>query len=242
MNQRINISNNRTKVGLLLCDYISPQYQYIASGYTEMFTVTYPNFELEVFAVCDGVFPESVDACEAYICTGSHRSVYEEEDWIFRLKDFVREIYVHQKKYIGHCFGHQLLAEALGGKVQKAEVGWCVGVHTFEIVQREAWMLPFQQSFNVLMLCQDQVQELPPDSVVLASGKDAPIGMFRVGEHMLGIQGHPEFTKVYERAVMEDRVEKIGALKVKKAVKSLTLPLDRDLMVEWIEQFLGGEF
>ncbi|MFK7904883.1 MAG: type 1 glutamine amidotransferase, partial [Chitinophagales bacterium] len=177
MNQLTNASINQAKVGLLLCDHIAPQYQHIALSYAEMFAAIYPNFDFEVFEVCDGIFPESVNACEVYVCTGSHFSVYDEVDWVLQLKDFVREIFLHQKKYIGHCFGHQLLAEALGGKVQKAAVGWCVGVHTFEVKKREAWMLPFQESFNVLMLCQDQVEELPPNSVGLAGGKDAPIGM-----------------------------------------------------------------
>lgn len=232
------MQKKQTKVGLLLCDHITPQYQYIASSYTELFNAVYPSFDLEVFVVCNGVFPESVNTCDAYVCTGSHRSVYEQEGWILRLKDFVREIYVHQKKYIGHCFGHQLLAEALGGKVEKATIGWCVGLHTFEVVKREPWMLPSQMSFNVLMLCEDQVQKLPPNSTILASSMDCPIGMFRVGTNMLGIQGHPEFTKEFDRAVVEDRREKIGGEKVKKALESLALEMDRGLLINWLEAFL----
>ena len=226
------------KAGLLLCDHIPPIHQHIANNYVEMFAATYPNFDFEVFAVCDGIFPKSINTCDIYVCTGSRFSVYDKIDWVVQLKDFVKEIHAHQKKYIGHCFGHQMLAEALGGKVQKAAIGWCVGVHSFEVKKRESWMTPFQKSFNVLMLCQDQVQELPPNSTVLASGIDAPIGMFRVGMNMLGIQGHPEFTKEYDQALTEARTEKIGALKVKKAIESLSLQLDRALLVEWIEGFL----
>ncbi|MEZ4887284.1 MAG: hypothetical protein R3E32_21310 [Chitinophagales bacterium] len=227
------------KVGLLLCDHIAPAYQHIAADYPDMFAATFPNFDFEVFAVCDGHFPESVNDCEAYMCTGSHASVYDELDWIVRLKEFIRDIYEHEKKYIGLCFGHQLIGESLGGKVQKAAVGWCVGVHTFEVVKQEKWMLPFQPTYNLLMMCQDQIHQLPPNSTVLASSEDCPIAMIRVGEKILGIQGHPEFTKGYDLEFMENRRERIGTEKVEKGIDSLGMNIDRGLIVGWIENFLG---
>ncbi|MGB1243467.1 MAG: type 1 glutamine amidotransferase, partial [Chitinophagales bacterium] len=177
------MKSKRIKAGLLLCDHIPTKYHDIAADYAEMFAATYTNFDFEVYTVCDGEFPESVEDCEIYVCTGSHSSVYEEVDWVLRLKKFVGEIHQANKKYIGHCFGHQMLAEALGGKVERANIGWCVGVHTFEVVKEEEWMLPFQENFNTIMLCQDQVQVLPPNSTVLATSKDCPIAMFRVGEN-----------------------------------------------------------
>lgn len=226
------------KAGLLLCDHIPAKYHSIAVDYGEMFAAVYPNFDFEVYAVCDGEFPESVEDCEVYVCTGSHSSVYEEMDWIVRLKEFVREIHQANKKYIGHCFGHQMLAEALGGKVERSKIGWCVGVHTFEVVKQENWMKPFQESFNIIMLCQDQVQILPPNSTVLATSKDCPIAMFRVGDNMLGIQGHPEFPKNYERGLIEDRKERIGMEKAKSAIESLQMNIEGGLFVGWVERFL----
>ncbi len=227
------------KAGLLLCDHIPSKYHDIASNYGEMFAATYPYFDFEVYAVCDGVFPESVHDCEMYVCTGSHSSVYEEVDWVVRLREFVRKIHKHQKKYIGHCFGHQMLAEALGGKVQKNEYGWCVGVHTFEVIQQEEWMIPFQKHFNTIMLCQDQVQVLPTNGVVLATSKDCPIAMFKVGNNMIGIQGHPEFPKEYERGLITDRRERIGVEKAEKGIESLGVNIDADLFVGWMREFLN---
>lgn len=233
------MKNKQIKAGLLLCDHIPTKYHHIAANYAKMFATTYPYFDFEVYTVCDGEFPESVEECDIYVCTGSHFSVYEKVDWVLRLKEFVGEIHQANKKYIGHCFGHQMLAEALGGKVERALVGWCVGVHRFEVVKQEEWMLPFRENFNTIMLCQDQVQLLPPNSTVLATSKDCPIAMFRVGENMLGIQGHPEFPKEYERGLIEDRREKIGAEKTDKALMSLSLELDSKLLIGWIERFLS---
>lgn len=233
--------NNQAKIGLLICDHILPKYRHIAADYSEMFAAVYPNFEFEMYSVCEGIFPESVEDCDIYVCTGSHSSVYEGKDWIMRLKEFVKEIYSHQKKYVGHCFGHQMLAEALGGKVEKASVGWCVGVHTFEVLEQEKWMSPFKKYFNTLMLCQDQVQVLPPNSTLLAKSADCPVAMFQVGKNMLGVQGHPEFPKEFERVIIEDRYERIGAQKAETAIKSLEVNIDSDLFVGWMQKFLEGK-
>ncbi len=112
------------KVGLLLCDHVRPEYQATYGDYPGMFQAAWPHFEFEVFALCDGQFPPSVRECEAYLATGSRYSVYEPIDWIDQAKSLVKEIAAAELPYLGVCFGHQLLAEALGGKVRKAESGW----------------------------------------------------------------------------------------------------------------------
>lgn len=230
-----------TKVGLLECDHVREELLPIAGDYREMFPALFaqvaPEWEFVFYDVCNGHFPASVDECEVYICTGSKFSVYDDEPWIGRLKAFVRGIQDAGKQYLGICFGHQMLAEALGGKVQKADVGWCVGVHNFQVVKMEEWMVPARQSFNLLMMCQDQVVEMPPGSTLLAETRDCPVGMFRVGEHMIGIQAHPEFPKAYEKALMEIRTERIGQAKVEMGVVSLELPLHELTFANWLKNF-----
>ncbi|GGM77826.1 GMP synthase [Dyadobacter beijingensis] len=230
-----------TKVGLLECDHVREELLPIAGDYREMFPALFaqvaPDWEFTFYDVCNGHFPASVDECEVYLCTGSKFSVYDDEPWIGHLKEFVREIHAAGKKYIGICFGHQMLAEALGGKVQKAMVGWCVGVHNFQVLSQEDWMSPPRPSFNLLMMCQDQVMELPPDSTILAETQDCPVGMFRAGTHMVGIQAHPEFSKPYEKALMEIRTERIGAAKVEMGIVSLELPLHELTFANWLKNF-----
>ena len=170
--------------------------------------------------------------------TGSKHSVYDEIDWILQLKSFVLEIWQSQTSYIGVCFGHQMLAEALGGKVQKAESGWSIGVNTFEISQHRNWILPPRASLNLLMMCQDQVKVLPENSTVLAHTSSCPVGMFTVGNKMLGIQAHPEFSKKYNQTLMEDRLEIMGKEKVENGLESLSKELDNSTIVNWIINFI----
>ncbi|MCF2516519.1 glutamine amidotransferase-related protein [Dyadobacter sp. CY351] len=229
------------KVGLLECDHVREELRHIAGDYRDMFPALFsnvaPEWEFHFYDVCNGHFPVSVEECDIYICTGSKSSVYDQEDWITRLKNFVVDIYQSQKTFIGVCFGHQMLGEALGGKVEKSSVGWCVGVHRFQLTARESWMQPFTDAFNLLMMCQDQVVQLPPDATLMAETPDCPHAMFRVGERMLGIQAHPEFSKKYDQALMELRVERIGEKKVELGIASLELPTQEIMFAHWIKNF-----
>jgi len=230
------------KIGLLECDHVRPELLHIAGDYREMFPALFaseaPEWEFVFFDVCNGDFPASVDACDAYICTGSRSSVYDDDAWISHLKAFVQKLHQSEKIFIGVCFGHQMLGEAMGGKVEKSENGWCAGVHPFEILRLESWMKPPLSDFNLLMMCQDQVLSLPLDSTVLAQTPDCPVAMFMVGNKMLGIQAHPEFTKTYNQALMEMRVERIGARKVEFGIMSLELPTSENSIAQWIINFV----
>ena len=226
------------KLGLLQCDHVADHLLHLNGDYDEQFTKLLPGFEWVYYDLTAGQFPLSLEECDAYLCTGSKYSVYDDIDWIHQLKQLVREIYEQQIPFVGVCFGHQMMAEALGGKVQKGSCGWCVGVHRFQVIQREAWMEPFQSEFNLLMSCQDQVLELPPDSTVLAETADCSVGMFRVGERMLGMQAHPEFSVAYMRALLEGRRARIGGEKVDVGLQNLNKKLDNILVAAWSLKFL----
>src|SRR5215211_7620985 len=134
------------KVGLLECDHVADDLRHIAGDYRQMFAELFnrhaPQIELEYFDVCNRIFPASIDACDAYLTTGSKASVYDREDWIRDLKGFVQQLHDAGKPYVGICFGHQMLAEALGGKVEKTSRGWGIGVRDLNVVKTEDWMQP----------------------------------------------------------------------------------------------------
>ena len=226
------------KVGLLLCDHVEERFRYLDTAYLHMFQRLLPTIEFEPYYVIDNHFPNSVQDHAIYLCNGSRFSVYDKEDWIIRLKSFVQEIASAQKKLIGVCFGHQMIAHALGGEVRKAAEGWCVGVHTFKTLSHEKWMDPDLKTFNLLMLCQDQVVALPENSQVIASSSHCPVGMFTVNETILGIQAHPEFSKEFNKAVMISRKEKIGEAKVKSGIRSLEMELHQRTIARWIANFI----
>lgn len=227
------------KIGLLECDHVLPELSHFGGDYRDMFPALLPTLEFVPYDVCEGHFPGGIDDCDAWLCTGSRHSVYDGESWIQALKEFVWELHQAEKKFVGICFGHQLLGEALGGKVNKSERGWCVGVHTFSTLQTEPWMSPFLGSLNLLMSCQDQVSILPAGATVLASAPACEVGMFRVGNHMLGIQAHPEFPPAYARALMESRQARIGEETVQRARETFGLPLHAPAVADWILQFLN---
>jgi len=100
-------------------------------------------------------------------------------------------------------------------------------------------MQPFQDSVGLLMMCQDQVVQLPENSTVLAGNEKCPVGIFRVGKTMLGIQAHPEFSKEYDRLLMENRIDRMGESVVKSGVESLRKDVDAVLIREWVKRFIG---
>lgn len=229
------------KTGLLQCDHVAAELRHLGGDYEDVFRALFPELDLQIYNVVDGQFPDDVSDCDAYLCTGSKYSVYEDLSWIDELKDFVRQVAASQQRFVGVCFGHQLLADALGGQVSKAEVGWCIGVHSFTVTQREAWMQPYRPTINLLMSCQDQVVQAPPGATILAQAPDCAVGMFRIGDRLLGMQAHPEFSPAYARALIERRRERIGAEKTDRGLDSLHMTLQTQVVREWVLRFLEAE-
>ncbi|MBI1761384.1 MAG: type 1 glutamine amidotransferase [Acidobacteria bacterium] len=232
-------------IGLLQCDHVAERFQHSAGDYPAMFGALFqrhaPEITLTPFAVCADEWPAALNECAAYITTGSRFSVYDDVPWIHRLKAFVRQIHEAGKPYVGICFGHQMLAEALGGRVAKAPSGWGVGVHACEITQAESpeiWMQPPQRQCWLQYMHQDQVLELPAHAVVLGRSAHCPVAMFRAAPHMLGIQAHPEFTADYSRALLHDRRARIGDERAQQALDSLGQPTDEAVIMQWIAVFL----
>ena len=227
------------KAALLICDHVPDELSKIHGTYFEMYENLFPGITLEGYFVIDNEFPE-VEKYDVFISTGSRYSVYDDIPWIEQLKEMTREIYDSGKKFIGICFGHQLIAESLGGKVEKQERGYLIGVHNFTITENLYWLKPRVDGYEVIMLCQDQITVLPEKSLVLSESAECPIGMYTVGNTFLGIQGHPEFSKEYNRAIFESRADRIDSDKIEKAIKSLELEPSKPLLTSYLQNFIFG--
>jgi len=230
------------KIGILGCDDVPERLRSVGGTYREMFTKLLaphlPDAIFEWFDVVNGKLPDSTDVCDAYLCTGSRYSVYEDREWIHALKAYVRAIQQARKPFVGVCFGHQVLAQALGGEVTPAAQGWGVGIHEMKVTATEPWMQPQQEDCKLQYMHADQVQRLPPDSVVLAAAPHCPVAMFRVGDTMIGIEGHPEFPAAYVEALLRARRERIGAERTDAALASLDEKADDTVVARWIANFL----
>ena len=223
------------KVGLLECDDVVGRFPEVKGGYREMFAALLPDFSFRYYEAHRGQLPTSASECDAWMCTGSKYSVYDGSRWIADLAAFIRSL---DKPYVGICFGHQMLAHAMGGEVAKAKQGWGVGVLPLEILKKESWMEPPMQEVRIQHMHQDQVQKLPENSVLLGRRAHCEVGMFRIGETMLGIEGHPEFTVEYGAALINARRPQIGA-QTDRALNSLKEKSDGPVVGRWIERFLS---
>jgi GMP synthase-like glutamine amidotransferase len=225
-------------IGLLECDDVVGRFPQVKGGYREMFAALLPDAKFRYYEAHGGVLPASPTECDAWLCTGSKYSVYDKDAWIQNLAAFIRGL-DGKRPFVGICFGHQMLAHALGGTVAQASQGWGVGVLPVEITHREAWMEPARAEVRIQHMHADQVQKLPPGAVVLGRSAHCPVGMFRVGETMLGIEGHPEFTAEFAEALIRRRRERIGPERSDAALKTINAPTDGSLVGRWIARFLG---
>ncbi|WP_089730097.1 glutamine amidotransferase-related protein [Modicisalibacter muralis] len=229
-------------IGLLQCDDVSEELQPRHGNYPEMFERLFsavdPTLEFRVWRCLDGDIPGDVDAVDAWLTTGSRYGVNDGDDWIEALCGFVRELWAAGKPLVGICFGHQLMAKALGGEVVKSERGWGVGMSFNRLSERADWMDPWQEGLDLVVSHQDQVLRPPEGAVVLAESDFCPIYVMQLGEHFLGVQGHPEFGKAYSADLMERRRNIIPGNRVREGLASLNAPVDDQLMVRWILNFM----
>lgn len=197
-------------------------------------------YAYSTFAVADGVYPERVDAFDAYLVTGSPAGVYDGHAWIARLMGFLNEA-KGKAALVGVCFGHQVMAQAFGGNVVKSDKGWGVGMHRYDVRARERWM-DEAETIAIPVSHQDQVVELPPAARVIAASDFAPMAMLAYDDQpAISMQFHPEFEPAYAAALVEKRRgTRLTHEEVDRAVESLRGPDDRARVGAWIRGFLEG--
>ena len=191
-------------------------------------------FEVESFDVAAGELPTDPASYDAYLITGSPAGVYDHLPWIEPLSSFIRA--AKGKKMVGICFGHQIMAEALGGHVEKSDKGWGAGLHRYSIVRREPWM-DGEAEVAIPASHQDQVIIQPPNTELVVSSDFTPCaGLAWTDRPAISFQFHPEFAPDFAKALIAERYDKVPSPDA--AMASLDASNDRDRAGEWIRRFL----
>ena len=196
-------------------------------------------FSFHDYAAYDHVLPDAPNAYDGFIVTGSAANAFDDDAWITNLGKFVRRA-AERRPVVGICFGHQLIARAFGGTVERAKAGWGIGVHTYDVVEAREWMDPSLSQFRLVVSHQDQVVEAPDGATVLASSAFCPIAAMQIGETVMTMQAHPEAPPDYASAVYELRRDVIGDDQVDAANASLHGAIDAEAVERWISRFLSS--
>lgn len=198
--------------------------------------------DLEFFtrAALDGDVPDNPGDADAWLITGSRYGVYERHDWIVRLEGFVRQIVSAEVPLVGICFGHQVIASALGGEVVKSDKGWGVGHHDYTVIGSRSWMSSTPDQLTLNAVHQDQVVALPDGASVLATSPFCENAVIAYGDSALTFQPHPEFNDDFKRDLIRDRLEEIvPEERMQAGTKSLESAMTTDIAATWIVDFLS---
>ncbi|MHC9237304.1 type 1 glutamine amidotransferase [Pseudooceanicola sp. 502str34] len=223
------------KIGILQCGHIPDALRGELEDYDQLFLTLLGDkgFEFEVFPIVDGADVPPPGACDGWLITGSRHGAYEDHAWIPPLEEMIRAIHAEGRPLVGICFGHQIIAQALGGKVEKFTGGWSVGRQVYTIEGEE---------FPLNAWHQDQVTELPTDARVIGSTDFCKYAALAYGDHIYTVQPHPEFgADVIDGLIRTRGRGNVPDPLLDAAVAQLDAPLARTNMADRMAGVLKGE-
>ncbi len=223
-------------IGILETGRPPPELEPRFGRYDEMLTrLLGPAYRTRTYDVTNGEYPERPEEHDAYIVTGSAAGVYDDLPWIEPLKDFLRRA-KGKARLVGICFGHQIMAEAFGGRVEKSDKGWGVGLHRYEVREQAPWMDDVED-FAIPVSHQDQIVRQPPATRIVAASPFTSFGVLAYEDQpAISFQCHPEFEAGFAEALIETRRDRLPD--PDRALESLGQPNDRKMVGGWIRRFL----
>ncbi len=219
------------KIGILQTGHVPETLQDENGNYDTIFTrfLAGQGLDFENYPVVDGVFPSGPDAADGWLITGSKFGAYEPHDWIAKLEGFIREIYAAGTPLVGICFGHQIIAKALGGRVEKFDGGWAVGRKSYELAG---------QTYNLNAWHQDQVLDVPKDGQVVGTNDFCANAAILYGDRAFTMQPHPEINRTYLGGLIRERGPGVVPTALTdRANADLDLPTDAAPLADMITKF-----
>ena len=223
------------KIGILVTGHPPDELYDQFGGYDGMFHALLDGngFEFQTYSVVDNLFPEDAHQANGWVITGSRYGAYEDHPWIPRLEQLIRDIQKTGNPLIGACFGHQIIAQALGGKVEKFSGGWAVGRTDYAFdgqnVTLNAWH-------------QDQVTQVPEGAEVIGTNTFCENAMISYGDTIWTVQAHPEFGNDFIQGLIETRGKGVVPDALMQAASNRTsAPDDNGKIGRYMAEFLKKE-
>ncbi len=213
------------RAAILQCDEVAerfrPRFGDYAGMIRRLFQTTGETIDWELFDCRREQYPADPAEYDFFITTGSRASAYDPDPWIGRLIAFIRRLDADGRVLIGICFGHQAIAMAGHGRVERSARGWGLGLSRNRLAHRPPWMADAPEELRMIVSHQDQVTALAGSPLVIAESDFCPYFMVQWNDHFLSVQGHPEWRPDYARALLEDRRAELPPERVEAAFRSL---------------------
>ena len=231
-----------TVIGVLECGQTDPdwieEHGEMADPFPRFLGQVSKDLTYKIYKAHINQLPKQPDECDAWLITGSPLSVYEHPAWLTALSAFLVEA-VKTRPIVGICFGHQLLHDALGGKVEHTNQ-WGIGVQQYALKEQPTWAPTDEpmSAFHMIAFHQDQVTQVAPKTKVLASNDFCPFAMTTIGDNVFTIQAHPEMTTKLANDLYESQRSLHGEEKANQAVESLHGRIDGKQAAHWVLAFI----
>ena len=238
-------------IAILLAGHTNKAMPQRFHDYHDMFKILFqslPNgrdFRFTTLAVVDDIFPSQIDDYDGYLISGSAYGVYDEAPFIRRLIELIRQIHLAKKPLFGVCFGHQIIAHALGGRAQKYDNGWVLGTTEVTLtnlpnwVEEKDWAHAKNKTINLIHVHQDQVTKLPRGAERIGTNRHCRNAAFVIGDTVFAVQGHPEFEESYTDALLCLLEDRAGKDHVIAARESLSTRHDGQRVANWVLAFFA---